>query len=384
MLRLTGTIVDASRRLSGFDDTIAGLNVGSSTTPTNFIDLSSIAPSGIDSITLNGTTIEVTEVAGPVFDLTLAGAPSGFVNWTSDGGSGTAVFLAGSPAFTARNVIDSWLDPASWGGFVPPTEPVSGLFANFTFFNFAGSGNGSNAVPPGNDVILMPTSLGQATGSTIWTISDSRNTDQFTSSLSLTNQGIIYVNNTANFIGHNSNTGVGWSLFGDTAVTAHGMQLFENDGILAVVGGASDGTATNATFTGNLSVTGSGYIDVIGKSSLVFNTNVSVSSSHDQSNLSPMGDNTFGGVIEASALLVHGRRSRVSCRAMSCCWKAWEYRRRRHCRCNWLMAGQTFLYKVIYKGTSWPWPRSPSSAISPAPAILFWSTSTLAPMAARS
>src|SRR5580700_3722885 len=166
VLRLTGTTVDNNQRLAGFDDTIAGLNVGSSTTPTNYIDLSGIASSAIDSITLNGTAIQVTEVAGPVFNLTLAGAPSGFVNWTSDGLSGTEIFLAASPTYTARNEIDSWFDARSWGGSVPPTVPVSGAIASFTFYNN----------DQGNDVILLPTSLGQATGagSSVWTISDSR------------------------------------------------------------------------------------------------------------------------------------------------------------------------------------------------------------------
>ena len=55
------------------------------------------------------------------------------------------IFLAASPTFTARNEIDSWLDPSSWGSSVPPTEPVSGLFANFTFYNHAGQGNGNNS-----------------------------------------------------------------------------------------------------------------------------------------------------------------------------------------------------------------------------------------------
>ena len=177
VLRLTGTTVDSNHRLSGFDDTIAGLNVGGSTTPTNYIDLSGIASSAIDSVTLSGSTIEVTEVAGPVFDLTLAGPPSGFVNWTSDGASGTNIFLAANPAYTSRNDIDSWLDPSSWGGSVPPTVPVAGAVANFTFYNHSGNGNGNNS-DTGDDVILLPTSLGQATGAgnSVWTISDSRNT----------------------------------------------------------------------------------------------------------------------------------------------------------------------------------------------------------------
>ena len=300
VLRLTGTTVDVNQRLFGFTDTIAGLNVGSSTIPTNYIDLSAIASASIDSITLSGTTIQVTEVAGPVFNLTLAAAPSGFVNWTSDGGSGTAIFLAASPTYTARGEIDSWLDPSSWGGSVPPTVPVVG---NFTFYNPPGTGNGGNFVPPGNDVILLPTSLGQATGSSVWTISDSRDTNQYTSSLSLTNQGIIYVNNTASLTPHDVNSTVNWSLFGDTALSARGMQLFQNDGILAVVGGLPGGTTTSATFTGNLSVTGSGYIDVYGNATLTFNTNVGVSSSQTFEFITD-GNNTFGEIIEASALMV--------------------------------------------------------------------------------
>ena len=245
VLRLTGTTVDNNQRLAGFDDPIEGLNVGSSTTPTNSIDLSGIPSSAIDSITLNGTTIQVTEVAGPVFDLTLAAAPSGFVNWTSDGGSGTEVFLGPNPTFTARGPIDSWFDAASWGGSgVPPTEPIGGVLSSYTFYNFAGTGSGNNAVPPGNDVILLPASLGQATGGgdPIWTISDSRNTNQFTSSLSLTNQGVIYVNDTASL--NASVNGISWTLNGDTAVTARGTQLFQNDGIVAIVGNTTGSPAT--------------------------------------------------------------------------------------------------------------------------------------------
>jgi len=295
VLRLTGTTVDNNQRLAGFDDTIAGLNVGSSTTPTNYIDLSGIASSAIDSITLNGTTIQVTEVAGPVFNLTLAGAPSGFVNWTSDGLSGTEIFLAASPTYTARNEIDSWFDARSWGGSVPPTVPVSGAIASFTFYNN----------DQGNDVILLPSSLGQATGagSSVWTISDSRTSaNQYTSALSLTNQGVIYVNNTASLTAASSNNVISWTLFGDTA--AAGMQLFQNDGILAIVGNLPGGTPTSATFTGNLSVTGSGYIDVYGNAMLTFNTNVGVSSSQTIEFITD-GNNTFGDVIEASALMVN-------------------------------------------------------------------------------
>jgi hypothetical protein len=168
----------ASNQLGGFAATIAGLNVGSSnTTPTNEIDLANIASTNITSVTLSGSTITVTTTASGSFNLTLGSAPGAgtFVNWISDGVSGTDLFLSTAPQFHAQGSVDSWLDPTSWGGTVPSTQPAAGTAFSFSNFN------------SGANYIYMPSTLQQATGTgtSTWTINDNvGGVSQYTSELS--------------------------------------------------------------------------------------------------------------------------------------------------------------------------------------------------------
>ena len=136
VLQLTSTTVDGSHHLNGFADTIAGLNIGvSSAVPTNWIDLSVIAPSAIQSVTLTGTIIQVTELAGPVFDLALASAPGGtaFSNWGSDGAAGTEVFFSSTAGYHAHGVVDFLAEPGIVGRqrAVNPADHYRAWFLQF-------------------------------------------------------------------------------------------------------------------------------------------------------------------------------------------------------------------------------------------------------------
>ena len=80
-----------------FNDTIAGLNVGTDTTPTNFVDILGNSGVTVDTgQTGTGTSGTFTLSNGDTFSLTgITNSPAGnwFVNTASDGAGGTDVFL---------------------------------------------------------------------------------------------------------------------------------------------------------------------------------------------------------------------------------------------------------------------------------------------------
>src|SRR5207249_3715175 len=112
----------------------------------------------------------------------------------------------------------------SWGGAVPSTTaPGSLIFVS----NHTAGGNGT-PTPIGNDFIYMPPTLRQATGTgtSSWTINDTgTNAAQFTTSLTLVNQGQIFVNGTNNFAAGTATTN--WTLTGAAAGANVGNQYFE-------------------------------------------------------------------------------------------------------------------------------------------------------------
>ena len=97
---------------------------------------------------------------------------------------------------------------------------------------------------------------------------------QYTSELTLVNQGTLFVNGTNNFNAGSATTN--WTLTGATAGSNVGNQVFENDGAVDVIGTSGGGTTT-ANFTGNVSITGSGQINVYGNASVVYRPTASVS-----------------------------------------------------------------------------------------------------------
>ena len=98
----TGTTLELNEtnNLANFSGTIAGLNVGSSTTtPTNEIDLANIAPTSITSAVLNAATDVITvTTASQSYNLQLSGtyAAGANVDLISDSHGGTDLFLDGS------------------------------------------------------------------------------------------------------------------------------------------------------------------------------------------------------------------------------------------------------------------------------------------------
>src|SRR5207253_7071181 len=121
-----------------------------------------------------------------------------------------------------------------------------------TFISNHSVTGGGTPTPQGPDYIYMPPTLRQATGSgsSIWTISDTGTASQFTTSLTLINQGQIFVNGTANLTSGATTTN--WTLTGASAAGNVGNQYFENDGSLNVVGttaaALASGFTTSATF----------------------------------------------------------------------------------------------------------------------------------------
>ena len=175
---------------------------------------------------------------------------------------------------------------------------------------FTETGNANN---PNDSKIVMPTTLRQATGSgtSTWTIADT-GTTQYTSSLTLVNQGQIFVNATNTFTAVTGATSNNWTFTGVTvstsAVSTVGDQYFENDGALNIIGTAGTGTTTATFATGNtnLSITGSGQINLYGNASLIFGANVGVSSGQTVNFVTANG-NTNGTVTEVNALDVDAR-----------------------------------------------------------------------------
>jgi hypothetical protein len=258
----------------GFAGTVVDLIAGSSTTtPTNAVDFAQLPTADITSATLNTTTdvvtVNTTGVSGgSSFTMQLTGtyAAGTTVNFAGDGAVGTDLFLSATPpnfasyVFTAQGATDSWLDLTSWGALgAPPVGP--GIGDSVSFFN---NGTGANT-------IFIPATLQQATGqatgggTTTWTINET-DSNPFTSSLTLVNQGQIFVNATNNYT--QASSGTRWTL------TSNG-QYFENDGSVNIIGPIG-GTST-ATFSGNTSITGSGQINLFGNSSVVLANGVAVS-----------------------------------------------------------------------------------------------------------
>ena len=161
---------------------------------------------------------------------------------------------------------------------------------NITFVNYDNS----------SDDITMPATLQQATGSgtSTWTISDSSNThgtvSQYTSELTLVNQGTIFVNGTDNFTAGSATTN--WTL----ATAGTGNDVFDNEGSIDVIG-TSGGGSTTANLDGGLSITGSGYINIYGNAILNIADGVGVSSGQTINFVSANG-NTDGQVIEGGGV----------------------------------------------------------------------------------
>ncbi len=104
---LLGASDFSSQTLTGFSDKIAGLNVGTNTTPTNEVNLRGVTEASVTSATLSGTTIIVHEGATAVATLTLSSAPAGtpFVDWTTDGSGGTDIFLSSMVCYCGGTLI---------------------------------------------------------------------------------------------------------------------------------------------------------------------------------------------------------------------------------------------------------------------------------------
>ena len=105
----------------GFSGTIAGMTVGNSLVApkTTAIDL---ANTTVTSASLNATTDVLTIItAGGTSTLQLSGtyASGTTVGFVGDGAGGTDLFLVSYLQFHASGPVDSWTDPASWGGGQP-------------------------------------------------------------------------------------------------------------------------------------------------------------------------------------------------------------------------------------------------------------------------
>ena len=83
------------------------------------------------------------------------------------------------------------------------------------------------------------------------------------------NQGTIFVNDTNNLT---PGSPVTWTLTGATAGSHVGQQFFENDSAVDVVDG------NTAIFTGNITVTGNGQINLYGNSEVEFTGGAGVTS----------------------------------------------------------------------------------------------------------
>ena len=108
----TGTLdlTDISGNLLvGFGGTIAGLSVGGSeTVPTNQIDLAGLATAVINDASLDtGTDIITVNTAGGSFTLQLSGsyAVGTFVDWITDGATGSDLFLSNTPCYCRGTLI---------------------------------------------------------------------------------------------------------------------------------------------------------------------------------------------------------------------------------------------------------------------------------------
>jgi hypothetical protein len=274
-----------------FNATISGMSIGSSdTAPTDAIDLAGDATANIRSVSLSNNIITVTNIDNSSHTLTLGGAPpqGTYVNWLSDGAGGTNVFLSTQQTFHSGGSVDSWLDPASFGGTVPSTAPGTGF--PLTFFNFNSGAN----------YIYMPTTLQQATGvgTTTWTIADNQNgAAQYVSALTLVNQGQLFVNGGPNF-GALGVFSTNWTLTGVPAGSGVGQQFFENDGAVNVIGTVGFAATTTANF--DVPIVGNGQINVYGNA--IVNLNAGVGGGQTINFVTDTNGTTAGQVTEVNAL----------------------------------------------------------------------------------
>ncbi len=294
--------------IADFHGTVAGMTVGPASInpfPTNQIDITTIGLGSIASANLNTSTdvlsIHTTDGAADTIQLSGSYAPGTFVRWSSDGSTGTDLYLnAASPqpqfSFIGTKPVDSWLDPAAWGNTVPPTSPAPGT--DIAFDN----------MDQGADYAYMPARLSQATGtgSSTWSISDSiaLNGNPYTSSMTLVNQGQLFVNGTNNFTPGSATTY--WTL--SSAASGLGQAVFENDGAVNVIG-TSGGGSTSAIFAeasnmSPLDVTGNGSMNLYGNAELGFGQGVGVGSGQTIDFIHQRG-NTNGQVFEQDALIQH-------------------------------------------------------------------------------
>ena len=162
-------------------------------------------------------------------------------------------------------VWDRTLPSDGWSLGIPPTP---GITQDLTFFyNPQGGAIGF----PNTSVITMPPSLLQATGSGphTWILNDDLGSSE-TSSLTLLNQGQIFVNDT-NTLTRTSTT-TNWVFEGDPTPEQAGNQILQNDGEINVIGTTGIGSTTASLFDGdtNLTITGSGQINVYGNAVVNF------------------------------------------------------------------------------------------------------------------
>ena len=199
---------------------------------------------------------------------------------------------------------------AAYAGVLPTYTIGGGILAgnNFEYVTgawaqtapFADGWNSVPAVTGGSDlffvyngphdisntsVIIMPPSLLQATGTAgpptvTWEL-DADFQDYLSSSLTLVNQGQIFVNDSNSLV---ASVGIDQlDLHRRHLARLSGIQTLQNDGTINVVGTTGIGTTT-ATFSvgdTNLTVTGSGRINVYGNANVVFEQGVGVEQQPD-------------------------------------------------------------------------------------------------------
>jgi hypothetical protein len=105
-----GLLLGNASAQSSFENsgTIVGMNVGTSATaPTDYIDLAGVAPGSFTSGVIAGNAIELFNGATLEAQFQLSAAPGAgtFVDWQSDGGTGTDVFLSDVVCYAAGTRI---------------------------------------------------------------------------------------------------------------------------------------------------------------------------------------------------------------------------------------------------------------------------------------
>jgi hypothetical protein len=203
-------------------------------------------------------------------------------------------FGINSPFQYLSTVWDRTLPSDGWFLGIPPTSGGEDLV--FLYSPFPAAFGAINT-----SVLTMPPSLLQATGSGAhtWILNDDLASSE-TSSLTLVNQGQIFVNDT-NTLTRTSTT-TNWVFEGDPTPEQVGNQILQNDGAINVIGTTGVGTTTASFFDGNtnLTVTGSGEINVYGNANVIFGLGVGVSASQTV-NFVPAGGDTSGTVMEVDA-----------------------------------------------------------------------------------